>query len=113
MLSTFDNFQKKTAAKIQKNLQKNTTKKIQFASDLHIDINTEKAKFLEKEGDILCLVGDICSCGSQKGFDLLKLFLTRECRDFEKVIYVAGNHEFYTDELISMHEIKLKLKISS
>lgn len=87
----------------------NMVKKIQIASDLHIDINSSRS-FIKKEGDILCLVGDICSCGSLKGFNMLKVFLTRECADFEKVLYVAGNHEYYAQDFTSMETINARLK---
>jgi 3',5'-cyclic AMP phosphodiesterase CpdA len=85
-------------------------KSIQIASDLHIDINLDISTFIRKTGDILCLAGDICSCGDKYGFQLFKTFLSRECQKYEYVIHVAGNHEFYSDDFISIEEIKTNLR---
>jgi hypothetical protein len=85
--------------------------KIQFASDLHVDINFSKKKFIDQKGDILCLLGNICSCGSEKGLNVLRDFLARECCGFKRVLFVAGNHEFYSKKMWSMDDIKIKLKL--
>jgi predicted phosphodiesterase len=86
---------------------------IQVASDLHIDVNVDVdyRKFTKKcGGDILCLAGDICSCGDDHTFEQFETFITNECKKFKRVIHVAGNHEYYSEGETSMEEIKKKLR---
>ncbi len=83
--------------------------KIQIASDLNIDLNF-KDKYIEQKSNILCLAGNICPCGSDSGFQMFKDFILKECISFKIIIFVAGNREFYSNELISIGDIKRKLK---
>lgn len=68
----------------------------QFASDLHIEYleNVQANNFIKKDPntDILVLAGDI---GSLYRMDQLTTFL-KELSDFKKILYIPGNHEFYT-----------------
>ncbi len=84
--------------------------KIQFASDLYIDITSSKKKFIEPKGDILCLLGNICSCGTEHGISILRTFLMEECSTFKKVLFIAGNYEFYSTGYETIDEIKIKLR---
>lgn len=67
--------------------------KYQLASDLHIEYldNPKASDFIKKNADILVLAGDI---GSLYKLDQLERFL-KELSDFEKILYIPGNHEFY------------------
>ena len=65
---------------------------IQYMSDLHL----ERIKYdygISKATPFLILDGDI---GRFCDYDLLKDFLATQCDKFEKVLYVPGNHEFYS-----------------
>ena len=68
----------------------------QLASDLHIEYfeDVHASSFIKKDPNtnILILTGDI---GSLYRLEQLTNFL-KELSDFEKIIYVPGNHEFYT-----------------
>lgn len=89
---------------------------IGFVSDMHLEFRLNKfTNIIKMQTDILCLVGDICACGTDEDFNILKEFLTYICPKYKYVIHIAGNHEFYTDgENISkqscMSEINKKLK---
>lgn len=94
--------------------------KIQIASDLHIDyknnsIDIDPFKYIEPEGDILILAGDI---GSFYKITQLKVFLQKLSRCFEHIIYIPGNHEYYRvynsppktmDELLTLFILRTKL----
>lgn len=82
--------------------------RFQYISDIHLEIwpvadpsNPKCRDFyqtiLKPEADYLILAGDICSktCG-----DRLEPFLAYCSENWRHVIYVAGNHEYYT---IAMH----------
>ena len=67
----------------------------QLASDFHIEkydkINIEE--FITPSAPYLILAGDI---GSLYKYDQLKLFLFNLSQKYKGIIYVPGNHEFYT-----------------
>lgn len=65
----------------------------QLASDLHIEYleNVSAKDLIKKYADVLVLGGDI---GSIYKMSQLEKFLN-ELHEFEKIIYIPGNHEFY------------------
>lgn len=68
--------------------------RIRLLSDLHLEFHADGgtefiSKLPNENVDVLVLAGDIASLNI---FDALKLF----CRRFKQVIFVAGNHEFYS-----------------
>lgn len=69
----------------------------QIVSDLHIEYNTDEVPdpltLITPSADILILAGDI---GSFYKYSQLKTFLINLCPQFKVVIYVPGNHEYYT-----------------
>ena len=68
----------------------------QIASDFHIEKKTTDINInnlIIPSAPYLILAGDI---GSLYKFDQLKKFLEDVCKMFKDVIYVPGNHEFYT-----------------
>ena len=71
--------------------------KIQYASDLHLEF-AENWRYLrehplEKAGDILVLAGDIGYIGDENYS--LHPFWSQVADQYEQVIVVPGNHEFY------------------
>jgi predicted phosphodiesterase len=70
---------------------------IQIASDLHIeyknDLVPNPLDFITPSADILVLAGDI---GSFYKIEQLTKFLETLCSYFQIVLYVPGNHEWYT-----------------
>ena len=70
---------------------------VQIASDLHIeyknDITPNPLDFITPSADVLILAGDI---GSFYKLDQLTEFLKSLCSHFQVVLYVPGNHEWYT-----------------
>ena len=69
----------------------------QYASDLHLEYKNHgslSAEALVQPGaDVRILAGDI---GSLYYEDQLRAFLEKVAQSFVYVLYVAGNHEFYT-----------------
>jgi predicted phosphodiesterase len=70
---------------------------IQIASDLHIEYKNDEIPnpldYITPVADILILAGDI---GSLYKIEQLEGFLCKLCVYFKHVIYVPGNHEYYT-----------------
>lgn len=74
--------------------------KIQVMSDLHLEVADMEIK--NKNGaDVLVLAGDILvgdkllKQNSQKG-EVFRNFLVKARQEYNNVVYVAGNHEFYS-----------------
>jgi predicted phosphodiesterase len=73
--------------------------KIQIASDLHIELidkNKQMRKFLrmiKPSAPYLALMGDICYF---QDYDLLYDIFNNLSILFKKIIYIPGNHEYYT-----------------
>ena len=68
--------------------------KLQIISDAHLEFRRNPA-FFKPSAPILCLLGDICACGTLSGFRIFVNFLKFASPQFEKIIHVAGNHEYY------------------
>lgn len=70
---------------------------LQFTSDLHIEYNRDDipdpTEYIIPSADILILAGDI---GSLYKIKQLKGFLERVTALFQAVLYIPGNHEYYT-----------------
>jgi len=79
--------------------------KIQYMSDLHYEIGGNRLD-IEPLGDVLVLAGDI-----DKGTKTLE-HANYYAKDFDAVIVIAGNHEFYRNEykstLQKLREFKTK-----
>lgn len=90
--------------------------KINFMSDLHLDVNKAfHPKILEVKGDVCVMAGDITEAfdlsphrndaearTTQKKVD--KVF-DALCQNFTKILYIAGNHEHYRSAYTSTHSI--------
>jgi len=67
----------------------------QIVSDLHIETmnGTPSSKdFITPSAPVLIMAGDI---GRIRKYNQLKLFLEDVCKNFDIVLYVLGNHEYY------------------
>lgn len=71
--------------------------KFQIVSDLHIEYKSDEVPdpltLITPSADILILAGDI---GSFYKYDQLKTFLLKLCPYFKVVLYIPGNHEYYS-----------------
>lgn len=66
--------------------------KIQFLSDLHLEVGQQYTSYdVPPRAPILVLAGDIGRLVDEG----LELFLLKLVENFEKILYVPGNHEFY------------------
>lgn len=90
---------------------------VQIASDLHIECNDtvpDPLDFITPSADVLILAGDI---GSFYKLEQLTKFLKDLCSYFQVVLYVPGNHEWYTipgHEPLSLEELEKRMhKIES
>jgi predicted phosphodiesterase len=73
--------------------------KVQYMSDLHLEFRGMDFKELfRKNGDILCLAGDICLCGAEKEWEYFTEFIRYVCKKYQHVIHVPGNHEYYVTD---------------
>ncbi|KAF3481125.1 Ser/Thr protein phosphatase superfamily protein [Arthroderma uncinatum] len=80
--------------------------RIQILSDLHLEVRNQYSSFqIPAAAPFLILAGDIGQLSDYRGY---LQFLSNQCRQFERVYLVLGNHEFYG---VSRHE-GLKLAAS-
>ena len=73
---------------------------IQIVSDLHIEFLENKSKYnlFNPSADILALLGDICCCGTNEEFNQFKNFILEVLPNYQLILFVAGNHEYYCTE---------------
>lgn len=71
---------------------------IQIVSDLHLEFWTAKTNFnfIKPSAPILALLGDICCCASESDFNVFKRFITEILPLYELILFVPGNHEYYS-----------------
>lgn len=85
------------------------TTNFQIASDLHIEMDFGKLpiwqRYLDKVSDILILIGDI---GRLDLFDQYRAFIKCVCTEWNKVILIPGNHEFYVTVGITPQTYKMR-----
>lgn len=80
--------------------------KIQIVSDLHLEFRDKDiSNILVPSAPILCMVGDICVCGSTVDFNKFINFLKYYIFKFQHIIHVSGNHEYYTATNATAKEI--------
>jgi hypothetical protein len=70
---------------------------IQIVSDVHIEFWGKRYKynFIKPSAPILALLGDICCCSTDADFELYKGFINELLPQYEHIILVPGNHEYY------------------
>lgn len=89
--------------------------KVNFLSDLHLDLQVIHPDILNIKGDVCILAGDITEAfdlvshrtdsyakKTQGRFD--KVF-DALCKNFSEVLYIGGNHEHYRSAYTSTHSI--------
>ena len=64
--------------------------KIQFFSDLHVDVAPIKPIVIPDDVDVVAVAGDVCQ-GVRNGFVALRKIVPEHIA----IVMVAGNHEFY------------------
>jgi Icc-related predicted phosphoesterase len=79
--------------------------RVQYASDLHLDqlSSYRMTDLIDIKGDILVLCGDICHF---KNIEHHRDFFDYVTSNFQYVIYVPGNHEYYNDDGKTMAELE-------
>lgn len=82
-----------TASKISIALRNAVKMQFQVMSDLHLEMGSQYTSFnITQRAPNLILAGDI---GRLCDYDPLKAFLIKQIKQFERVFFVLGNHEFY------------------
>jgi predicted phosphodiesterase len=64
--------------------------KIQFCSDLHLEMRPQDYKLAQTDADIIVLAGDV-----HVGINAIEFAIVESDRQKKPVIIIAGNHEFY------------------
>ena len=84
--------------------------KFQLVSDIHIERETSIPKvedYIIPTAPFLIMAGDI---GHLEYYEQLYEFMVEVCKKYEAVIYVLGNHEYYTEGDYTMCEIFARAK---
>lgn len=70
---------------------------IQIVSDLHLEFREDKfTNLFTPSAPILCLLGDICACGTVQDFEIFKKFICYISKKYDYILHIPGNHEYYT-----------------
>lgn len=89
----------------------------QVASDLHIEMITENtslsphereallSSMIKPSAPYLLLAGDIGVVGTMRGRAHYRAFLQRQSEQFQHVLVIAGNHEFYSKGDVTVSEV--------
>lgn len=72
---------------------------IQIVSDLHLEFREGKIAVIKPSAPILCLLGDICACGTIENFRVFLQFIKWAHSQYKLILHVAGNHEFYSSTM--------------
>jgi predicted phosphodiesterase len=71
--------------------------KLQIISDTHLEFRGENfQRLIKPSAPILCMVGDICACGTDSDFRVYKEFIKYLAPKFKYIFHIPGNHEYYT-----------------
>lgn len=71
---------------------------IQIASDLHLEFGIDP-NIIKPCGDVLCLCGDICCMVDDSTINYMVEFLTQYTKHYKYILWVPGNHEYYTSRV--------------
>lgn len=90
---------------------------IQIVSDLHLEFYNKKLvyNFIKPSAPILALLGDTCCLGADDDFEIFKRFISEVLPQYEHIIIITGNHEYYynspgKNKGYTLDAIDLKLK---
>ena len=86
--------------------------KVNLLSDVHLEFQRGK-HFHPGEGDVLVLAGDICvaadlGTGSEDD-EVAQAFFAECVKNYNKVYYTAGNHEYYHGDIENVDSILKKI----
>ena len=88
--------------------------KIYYISDLHLEFEDENLLkiYVDKEynDSYLILAGDICSYTSKSKFIKFFEYISKK---FKRIIYIAGNHEYYKGKLNDKYIIDLLVSFNN
>jgi predicted phosphodiesterase len=89
------------------------TTKVQLISDIHLEFS-ENEWFLhynpiENDADVLIIAGDFCP-KDLRGEPPIQEFLDKVSENYEKVIIVNGNHDYYHTSAEDIHKENTKLR---
>jgi predicted MPP superfamily phosphohydrolase len=86
---------------------------LKYVSDLHLEhisLSNNKVKNIYLNNiyptNYIALLGDIGNLTNNN----LRIFLEQCSKNYDKVLYVPGNHEYWCDKKYNINEIKLKLQ---
>lgn len=84
--------------------------RIQLMSDIHFEHHADAGdSFIgsihPNNVDVLVLAGDVCEMLRE---DLARATMTALCRKFEHVLWVPGNHEYYSDRSVATTEQRMR-----
>mmetsp|Transcript_34229 Transcript_34229/g.78443 ORF Transcript_34229/g.78443 Transcript_34229/m.78443 type:complete len:198 (+) Transcript_34229:91-684(+) len=89
--------------------------RIQLASDLHLEFMRGQRPSLDAvltpAAPILALLGDIHVLGKADHAAAYESFVAEAARRFERVLLLAGNHEFYSDPRAPVAHAKIIAKL--
>ena len=84
--------------------------KIDFISDLHLEMNNNPSLSIEEGGDILLLLGDITclryfephrtDADARKNIERFSNLLQGPFGHYKKILYIPGNHEYYGHDIL-------------
>lgn len=79
--------------------------KIQFSSDLHLEMRNSNYRLSKTDADVIVLAGDI-----HIGLSAVEFAIKESARQNKPVIFIAGNHEFYSHDY---HHMLRKMREAS
>ena len=80
--------------------------KLQYISDLHVDVNI-KVPPINKRGDYLAICGDV---GTPRHISFKKFF-DEYSKKYDKIFFVAGNHDYDCSPLFNKNKVIENKKI--
>ena len=84
---------------------------MQIASDLHLEMYSELPplhEILRPSAPVLALLGDISALGQPKGRAVYEKFLEACSTQWQTILLLAGNHEYYSargDDLCTVNDV--------
>jgi len=80
--------------------------KINLMSDLHLEFIQNENDIMDVgSGDVLLLCGDILVSKYVEKSKIYNKFLSECSKNYEKVLYIFGNHEYYGGDIVQVDAI--------
>lgn len=80
--------------------------RIEVISDLHLEFDKTFTLRNTEDADVLILAGDVCEARNHK---LLHRFMGEVSSEYDNVLYVFGNHEYYDSDLDQVNRTRDEL----